>query len=167
MPSERGKVVALKKNVLDARRKAEAKGLSSSDITEGRMRQSIAAATKASIGDTGLADAAQQARLDEGRRMVMDGTATLPVSYPVGPDRPSVLGPGPMKGEPRISLTKRDPAAAAPVMVADSLPPTSQDSLGSLGAMMGKLGTSRRRSKKSKKGGKKTKKGGRKTRRRA
>lgn len=166
MPSERGKVVALKKNVLEARRKADAMGLGPDDITEGRMRQSIAAATKASIGDTGLADAAQQARMDDARRQLREGTASLPMTgYMSDAVRPSVLGPRPMK---RGSYPVQAPpaAAAAPVMMADS-PPASQDSLGSLGAMMGKLGTSRRRSKKTKKGGRKTKKGGRKTRRRA
>jgi hypothetical protein len=162
MPTERGKVVALKKNVLEARRKADAMGLGPDDITEGRMRQSIAAATKASIGDTGLADAAKQARMDDARRRLREGTASLPMTgFMSDVERPSILGPGSMK---RGSYPTQGPPPAA--AMADS-PPASQDSLGSLGAMMSNLGKGRRRSKKSKKGGKKTKKGGRKTRRRA
>ena len=175
MPSERGKVVALKKNVLDARRKADAKGLSSSDITEGLMRQSIAAATKASIGDTGLADAAQQARMDEGRsrlRDIQEGRAPLPEPRPMSE---SYALP-PFQRDREMKRGNKPPATfVGGPLVMGSLPTedvnmreTAADGMDDLTAMMGKLGRGRRRSTKTKKGtkGGKKKKGGKKTRRR-
>lgn len=164
-------MVAAKKAVMTARRKADERGLGPNDILEGRVRQTIAATTKSSVGDTGLADAARQASLDDARRRMQDmREGRAPYPEPTGVmsnvERPRILGPGPMKRGSTPGAAPMAPAAAEESMGAME---TASDSMDALAGLMGStgIGKGRRRSKKKTKKGGKKKKGGRKTRRRA